>query len=207
MNKYIFLSLLLLPAALAGCISTSEPVFSKHYTINAEAGQAANAEANGNASGRILRIADIDAPGWLDSTNMYYRLNYSSDNRIAAYSRSDWVAPPAKLLVHLLQNTLTAAPQWKAVLGPGDVAASDLTLRIQLNDFEQVFSAKEHSAGLLNATATLIGNNASKVIAQRQFHIEEPAPSADAQGGVKALNQASHEFAQRLKQWLGQVVR
>lgn len=196
-----WLALALSAVVLAGCISTAEPIFSKHYTIMAVPGAAANPSAGGG--NRILRIAGIDVPDWLDSTNLYYRLGYRNDARIAAYARSDWVAPPAKLLTDILERALAASMQWKAVLGPGDVADSDLTLRVQLSDFEQVFSAKTQSAGVLDATVTLIGNRANQVLAQKRFHIEKPAPSADAEGGVKALNDASHEFARRLRTWLG----
>lgn len=193
-----------LAALLAGCISTSQPVFTKHYALTPPTPPAATVPQNTAAP--ILRVADIAAPAWLDSTSMYYRLGYQGDAGIAAYARSDWIAPPPKLLQGLVEDALSGSGDWKAVIGTGAAAESDLSLNLQLNDFEQLFSAAKQSAGVLDLTATLIDDHASKVVAQRTFHIEKPAPSADAAGGVKALNEAAAEFAQQLKQWLGGAV-
>lgn len=194
-----------LAALLAGCISTSQPVFTKHYALAPP--PAATAAAPQNAAAPILRVADVAAPAWLDSTSMYYRLGYQGDAGIAAYARSDWVAPPPKLLQNLVEDTLSGSGDWKAVIGTGAAAQSDLSLNLQLNDFEQVFSAAKQSAGVLDVTATLIDDHASKVVAQRTFHIEKPAPSADAAGGVKALNEAAADFAKRLQHWLAAAVK
>jgi hypothetical protein len=39
-------------------------------------------------------------------------------------------------------------------------------------------------------------------VAQKHFHLTVASPSADAAGGVKALNRASRQFATRVRQWL-----
>jgi len=194
--------LVLLIAALAatGCVSRSKPVFAQHYTIAAASSGGAGAAP---AQGPVLRVADIDAPGWLDATNMYYRLAYKNDAQVSAYSQSDWVAPPPQLLARMLQNAL-AGPPWSAVIGSGATASADRTLRIELSDFQQVFSAAKQSAGIIDATATLIDDHANRVEAQRHFHVEQPAPSADAAGGAKALDAATRQFANDLKTWLAQ---
>lgn len=196
-------AILLVPAALAlaGCISSGETIQVEHFTLGGAAPPAQNASATNQRGTHILRIAEIDAPNWLDSTNLYYRLEYRNGAKISAYSRSDWVAPPPALLANVLQATLAAgAGQWKAILGPNDVARADLTLQVKLNDFEQQFMSAQQSIGLLDATATLF--DANGIVAQRQFHIEKPAPSADAAGGVKALSEASQAFAGNIRQWL-----
>lgn len=207
MNNRITIALFVAVAAMAvaGCVSTSEPVPTGHYTLTvaspANGGESNNTPASSSGS-KILRVSEVTAPAWLDSTSMYYRLGYRQNAQVSAYSRSDWVAPPPQLLGAVLQQTLSGMPQWKAVLGTDAVAHADLTLRTDLNDFEQTFSSKDQSVGVLDATATLADG---QVIAQKRFHLEVPAPSADAEGGVRALNKASNEFASRLKQWLASV--
>ncbi|HET7307017.1 MAG TPA: ABC-type transport auxiliary lipoprotein family protein [Gammaproteobacteria bacterium] len=207
MNKK--LALLALPAALllGGCISTSKPVQIEHYTITAAQASAQTAPATSQTAAHkpVLRIAGIEAPHWLDSASMYYRLAYQNSAKVAAYSRSDWVSPPPVQILSLLEDVLAASGNYKAVLGPSDISNADVTLRIELGDFEQVFTSQNQSAGVLDATVTVVDNRAGKIAAQRHFHIEKPAPSADAAGGVKALGEASQAFATEVRDWLGQL--
>jgi len=58
---------------------------------------------------------------------------------------------------------------------------------------------------VLDATATLVDNRNGNAIAQKSFHVEAAAPSADAQGGVKALNHAALQFTAELERWLRAV--
>ncbi|HET7587767.1 MAG TPA: ABC-type transport auxiliary lipoprotein family protein [Gammaproteobacteria bacterium] len=202
------LAIALIPPAilLAGCFGGSQPVLTEHFTLAGRASaQPAPAAGAAPAEGRILRIAEISAPNWLDSTNLYYRLAYRNDARISAYSRSDWVAPPPVLLGNVLQSTLASAGQWRAILGPSDVNQADVALRVELNDFEQAFTGQDQSAGVLDATVTVVSNERNRILAQRHFHIEKPAPSADAAGGVQALSEASRAFAMKVRDWLNET--
>ncbi|HET6655504.1 MAG TPA: ABC-type transport auxiliary lipoprotein family protein [Gammaproteobacteria bacterium] len=205
------LALALVPPALllAGCFGGSQPVLTEHFTLAGtpptQTEQVAAPAEAGAANGPILRIAEINAPHWLDTTNLYYRLAYRNDAKISAYSRSDWVAPPTVLLGGVLQTTLAHSGRWKAILGPSDVTQADVALRVELNDFEQTFTSAGQSAGVLDATVTIVSSEGNRILAQRHFHIEKPAPSADAAGGVKALSEASRAFATKVRDWLGEV--
>jgi cholesterol transport system auxiliary component len=191
---------------LAGCISTTKPVTVEHYTIlGSKSAPHENASSSTGAKAPVLRVGQISAPDWLQSTNMYYRLAYRNGAQIAAYSRSDWVAPPPAQLGDRVRRVLAKSGQWSAILGLNDVAPADLGLNIELNDFEQRFASRNQSAGIVDASATLLDNNANRVVAQHRFHIEKPAPSPDAQGGVKALGKASRAFANKLAGWLRHV--
>jgi cholesterol transport system auxiliary component len=44
-----------------------------------------------------------------------------------------------------------------------------------------------------------------KLLAQRLFALQRPAPSADAAGGVRALTAAADAAVQELGQWLQQL--
>jgi cholesterol transport system auxiliary component len=147
-----------------------------------------------------LRIAHIEMPAWLQDTGLYYRLAYRHDNAIAVYANSDWAAPPAGMLEQRLRNAL-ADRGWRAVVGPGSNAQANFTLHVRLDDFSQVFTSASESFGVLDATVTLIGAG-DAVLAQRHFRFRVAAPTADAAGGVKALDAASQDFAQQLRDWL-----
>jgi cholesterol transport system auxiliary component len=187
---------------LTGCVHTTKANFLHHYTLSA-ANSSSNAE-NGtpDPNGRTLQVAQIVVPEWLDGAAMYYRLDYQDDGRLASYANSDWIAPPATLLQPLLQQAILSGGGWRAVTGQRSPASADVTLQIRLDDFSQAFSQPQASTGVLDATATLIANRDQHVIAQRHFHVATPAPTPDAQGGAKALGDASAKFADELRRWI-----
>ena len=190
---------------LGGCETATRPAFPHHYDLGAPPVVTSTpAQATGGGDG-VLKVERIAVPPWLAGTGMHYRLHYRDDDTLASYANSDWAAPPATLLEPIIQRTLAADGAWRAVIGPGSPAVADATLRIRLDDFSQGFSTPGESASVLDATATLVDNHDDSVIAQRHFHVEIVAPTADAQGGALALRDASLQFATDLRDWLQRV--
>lgn len=187
---------------LAGCMSNKSTRTLHHYTLGSPTSAVTGAHPVRNDEQRTLKIARFIVPTWLAGTDMYYRLSYRDDGRLAPYGYSDWAAPPATLLEPQVQHVLAAGGGWRAVLGPHNPAKADVSLHVRIDDFSQAFASANQSAGVIDATATIMDNSDSNVIAQKHFHIEVPASSADAQGGAKALSQASRKFAQQLQRWL-----
>lgn len=183
-----------------GCVHSTKAQFSGHYGLGTPASTPANGSGAANADGKILQISQISMPDWLSGNAMFYRLDYRNDDRLAAYGQSDWISPPASLLEPILRRAL-AAGGWRAVVGPRNPATADASLQLRLDDFSQAFSEPGESRGVLDATATLIDNHHDDVVAQRHFHIEIPAATPDAQGGAKALAEASRKFAAQLRDW------
>jgi cholesterol transport system auxiliary component len=186
---------------LGGCVHSTKARFTRHYGL----GPAPTAPHRGSlasgAKGKILEVAQISVPEWLSGNAMYYRLDYRNDDRLAAYAQSDWIAPPASLLQPILRQSL-AGRGWRAVVGPRNPANADASLQLRLDDFSQAFAQPGASKGVLDATATLIDSHDDHVIAQKRFHVEVPAATADAQGGARALAEASRRFAAQLQQWV-----
>lgn len=187
---------------LGGCMRMTKAEFPTHYALNNPTPRVHKGRHATHPGAKILQIARITVPEWIQGTAMYYRLDYQHDSRVSAYGRSDWIAPPATLLEPVVQNAITAGGGWRAVIGPGNPATADASMHLRLNDFSQTFSQPDHSVGVLDATATLIDNHDDSVVAQKHFHIEVPAPTADAPGGAKALDQSSQKFAEGLQRWL-----
>lgn len=202
----VWLALCACAALLTGCVHTTKADFLQHYTLSTPAPSPAGSGQARRAGRGILQITNITVPEWLDGTAMYYRLDYEADGRLAAYANSDWVAPPAALLEPLLQQTILSGAGWRAVIGPRNPASADVTLQIRLDDFSQSFARPDASTGVLDATATLISSRAGQVIGQRHFHVEVAAPTPNAQGGAKALGDASAKFAGELQRWMGSEV-
>jgi cholesterol transport system auxiliary component len=146
-----------------------------------------------------LVVAALTAPAWMDNTGIYYRLAYRDATRPQAYAQSRWVMPPAALLGQSLRASIARANK-AAVFTPADGARADYTLRLELEEFSQVFDAADKSRAVVRLRASLIRNRG--VVAQQAFSIERASATPDAEGGVRALIAASDEAGIALIDWL-----
>lgn len=189
-------------SALGGCTSVArQNAFPQRYALGPAASQIAP-PPQAQPRRMTLQVARVEMPAWLRGEGMYYRLDYGNRQRVAAYADSAWVAPPAEMLQQLVRNMLAADGTWHAVVGPGSDARAQFILRVDVEDFSQVFTSPQTSFGVLDAAATLVDAHNAKVIAQRSFHLRIAAPSADAAGGAAALGATSQDFTRQLQAWL-----
>ncbi|MCZ8294545.1 MAG: ABC-type transport auxiliary lipoprotein family protein [Hylemonella sp.] len=152
------------------------------------------------ASGtRPLLALRVQASPALDSPAMLYRLAYADAQQLRAYSQARWAMVPAELLQQRLRDGLGR----QYVLPPAGDAAPRL-LHIELEEFSQLFSSAEQSAGLLRLRASLLQRTGGgeQLLAQRELQLQQPAASADAAGGVRALGAATDAAVTELVQWL-----
>ena len=87
------------------------------------------------------------------------------------------------------------------------VKTSPWLLRIELEEFSQLFESATASTGLLRLRGTVVQATplGEKLIGQRAVIVQRPAPSADAAGGVRALTAATDAAVLELDQWLQQL--
>ena len=149
--------------------------------------------------GLDLVIAPVSAPAWMDNTGIYYRLAYQDEARPEPYAQSRWVMPPAALLGQRLRAGIARASK-AAVFAPADGVRVEHTLRLELDEFSQVFDAADKSRAVLRLRASLIRNRA--VVGQHSFSIEQAAATPNAEGGVRALIAASDQAGNSLIDWL-----
>lgn len=192
-------------AGVGGCSvlggQVSQP---ERYTLGSSAAESGSGARHFDAS---LELRSVQAPAWLDSKDMLYRLAYRNDSRLAAYTRSAWAAPPAQLVGDGLDNALSTRGLFNAVLGGDSSGQADLTLQLDLSDFSQHFSSDRASQGRIAAQATLLHTDSGRVIAQHRFVATAPAPSADAAGGVQALTKADAQLNEQLVHWLARSLQ
>jgi len=158
-----------------------------------------------------ILLADIDASSRLDGTQVLYRLGYADANELRPYSQARWSVAPAQLLRQRLRDALAVR---RVVLGPEESAniartegKSPNSLRVNLEEFSHYFESPGASVGLVRVRATLISTSAGgdRVLGQRTFTAKQPAASADAPGGVKALAAASDAVVAQVVQWADQL--
>lgn len=196
----------LVVAAASGCSVLDKPVRPAVYDFGPGAMAGAPSVAGGSLPALVL--ADIEAAPALDSTAVLYRLTYTNAQQLLPYAHARWSMAPAQLLRQHLREALG---QRRTVLNPSDgpVAAAQppLTLRIDLEEFSQLFTAPGQSIGLVRLRATLVQASPAgdRVVGQRTVVAQRPASTADAPGGVRALSDASQVAVEELERWLGQA--
>lgn len=173
---------------------------------------AASAVQTSNASQALppVALAEIDSGAALNGSAVLYRLMYFNAQELRPYAQARWSMPPAQLLRQRLSARLG---QSRAVLNPGEAiggtlgsaaAAGPWALRLELEEFSQLFESTTVSAGLLRLRATVVQPTAQgeKLMGQRTFVVQRPAATADVAGGVQALTAASDAVVLEVDQWL-----
>jgi cholesterol transport system auxiliary component len=163
----------------------------------------AYAVSNPGITGTIV-LPPVTAPAALDDNAIVYRLLYEDAARPQTYTMSHWAAQPAAMLTERLRSRFAAVTQ--GAITPLDSARSDYTLRLELQDFSQVFEAPGQSRASLRARATLLSSADRKLLTQREFDVQRPA-APNAQGAVKGLTEAADSFIEELVKWTVQSVR
>ncbi|MBI4987884.1 MAG: membrane integrity-associated transporter subunit PqiC [Rhodocyclales bacterium] len=143
-----------------------------------------------------LRSIDVFAVSWLDSSAIQYRLLYAANQRRQNYAESRWVAPPAELVGQTLRKRMLSGE-----------AGGACRLRVDLDEFAQVFDTASASRVVLEARVQLVAPTGGDILARRSFNLSRPAASADAGGGVAALAGAVEALSTELHDWLGGLDR
>jgi len=179
--------------ALAACVNGTPPTPAEY-----DFGPAAAPLEEPPRLRREITVASVTAPAWRDSPALVYRLAYRDASQPRSYVESRWVAPPAELLTAQLRQRFAATTR-SGVLAPADGVRTAVTLRVELLEFSQVFEVPERSRALVRVRAVLVEDG--RLVAQTSFSADQPAPSANAAGGARALTQAADAVIERLIGW------
>ena len=161
-----------------------------------------------------LALADVQSAGPVDgSTAVHYRLAYADARQLRPYQSARWSQPPAQLLEQRLRAVLgerrAVLRADKALIAARQGQAPTAVLRVELEEFSQIFTSEQGSTGVVRLRATLVEPTPTgeQLLGQRLFVAQQAATSADAAGGTRALAEATQQAAQALAQWLEQQVR
>jgi cholesterol transport system auxiliary component len=130
-----------------------------------------------------VRVASVRAVAPFDSADMQYRLAYRNAAEIAAYANSRWAATPAEMF---RKQLLRAA-------GDGQGKCS---LEVEIQEFTQVFAAKETSEARLDLRASVRGG------AARSLSVAEANAGPDAPSGAAAFARAANRAIGELGAWV-----
>ncbi|HEY0294131.1 MAG TPA: ABC-type transport auxiliary lipoprotein family protein [Bordetella sp.] len=186
---------LCLALALAGCSVGKVGPAPVLYDLGADDGAA----VSGGAARKPIALA-FDAAPALGDTGMIWRVGGSASPK--AYARAKWSVSPAELVRQRLVERLSR-------LGPvlSEGAAGLPRLQVTLTRFEQVFAADgTASTGQVSLQAVLLQAD-GRVLAQKLVQRSAAAATQDAEGGARALRQATDGAADELSAWLGGALR
>ena len=219
--RYISVTAIFAAIFLAGCsaLPTAPP---RPVLYDFGPGLLASAPAEQQAPLPAIALADLQGVGTSDaSTAVLYRLGYADARQLRPYQMARWSLPPTQLVAQALRAQLgqrravlraddaQAAVREAAAQGGGNGGSGPTLLRVELEEFSQVFTSAHDSVGLVRLRATLVEPTAAgeKLLGQRLFVVQQPARSADAAGGTRALAEASAQAVQALALWLEQLGR
>ncbi len=150
-----------------------------------------------------LLLEEATSPVWLDSKAIQYRLAYLDPTQSYNYANNRWAAAPATLLTHRIRNRIAAVTNDK-IVSTSDGTRADFTLRLELEEFSQVFDAVDKSHVVIRLRASLIHRRSRSIRAQRNFSMEQATPTANAAGAVQALTESSDKLIENLIDWLAE---
>ena len=188
---------MLIAATLAGCTLGPEK---KDAAATYDLSGAPSSAAGKTRIRATLLVQPVAAPGWLESNAIVYRLNYQDAARQLNYANSRWAAPVASLVAQRLRAQLAAASD-SGIVNIADSARADYALRVELEEFSQVFDTAETSRAVIVARASLVNVARRSLQAQKTFTIERPAAGANAESGVRALSAGSAELVDAIVAW------
>jgi cholesterol transport system auxiliary component len=134
----------------------------------------------------LLVATPVAAPGF-QSRNMIY---VQTPFKLQAYTQSQWVAPPARMLTSVLVNALRSTNYFKAVAAPPFVGKTDYQLNTQLVALGQSFRLPTSQIHLV-LSVSLVKVSTLQVLATKTFVRDVKAPGNNAYSGVVAANQAA----------------
>jgi cholesterol transport system auxiliary component len=115
---------------------------------------------------------------------MYYRLAYRDAAELGAFANSRWAASPPELLR-------------KQMLRASGDKAGRCVVDVEIQEFTQVFSAKDTSEARVELRAWVRGGGA------RGWSLSEPNAGAGAASGAAAFARAANRAVGELGAWIG----
>lgn len=197
MSRSLKLAVYAFALLLAGCSASllpKPPPQPELFTLDGGAPADAPTRPAGSAIGPTLVVATPRAAAGYDSTQMVYQRRAQEVEHFA-YAR--WVDTPAQMLAPLIVDALQRSAAFAAVVQAPTSAATDLRLDTEVIRLQHDFSVVP-SRVRLTLRAVLLDAARHRVLATRDFDLDEDAASADPYGGVVAAQRAVQRMLAQL---------
>jgi ABC-type uncharacterized transport system auxiliary subunit len=182
---------------LGGCSLTREvPPTQSFHLDSGESVPAVAAECGG----RVLRVALLEAPQWLEGTAIYYA---GTDHKFYRYTRARWEQPPVQQLQQIIEKSAIESALFSGVVPYKSLAKNDWLLEIRIERMLQTIDGKGRGETELMLYAVLVDQYSRRILAQKTFRYRSGSDRADVQSAVDAWNRGVGTFREELIAWLG----
>jgi cholesterol transport system auxiliary component len=189
MKRLIFLLPLFL--VLVACSSKTIHM----YTLG---GSSSTELARSPYAGKDVRV---EYPKGIDDT-MSTRIYYTrSDLTRSYYLYNQWSLPLNRLIMGRIIETLQRAHAFRHVLDYASEAGSDYRLETTIYRFEHRITP-EGSFADISIGLRLLRTSDGTLVKSRRFDYSIPCPRTDAEGFVKAADEAMRRFGSDMLRWL-----
>ncbi|PAT30899.1 hypothetical protein CLI92_06545 [Vandammella animalimorsus] len=201
------------PALYDFSAATDQQVDGAKGAAMAASAQAAQSGTQPSApSAAPLLLGKVSAHGLpANSQAVLYRYAYADAQQLRAYQQARWSQPVPQLLSQQLRQQLELhRPVLEDGFSPARLRQEQqapLALQVDVLQFEQVFTSETQSHAQVRLRATLWAPQpqGDRLLGQRTFEYQRPAPTPDAAGGAWALAQAAQAAVAAIDSWLSQM--
>lgn len=143
------------------------------------------------------------------TNGIYYttKMAYSTrPHQITYFAKSRWAESPTSMIQPLIIQTLQNTHYFRAVISATAIGNYDYILNSQLLELQQDFTHKPSFERMgLRVQLTRVSDN--KIIAVREFNIDQDTTQETPCGGALAANQATANILHQLSQFIIHSVR
>jgi cholesterol transport system auxiliary component len=150
--------------------------------------------------GRAVQLT-INPPIAVKTIDTEEILVKGAGGRIAYFSGVAWGDRLPRLFQARLVEALANTGAFKAILTNQDRVSGDLSLGIEIRNFEVEASATNAEA-VVDVYVKLIDEKNNAVVTTKRFQARTPAAGIDPGAGIKALNSAFQQVAAAIVTWV-----
>ncbi len=125
----------------------------------------------------------------------------SANGRVAYYSGVAWGDRLPRLFQARLVESLANSGAFRAVLTNQDRVAGDISLAIEIRDF-QVEATGAGAEAVVDVYVKLVDERNSAVLTTKRFQAHQAAATQDPGAGIQALNGAFQEVVREIVSWV-----
>ncbi len=153
-------------------------------------------------SDRVLRIALIQAPEWMQGTDIYYT---GEQNRMYRYTRARWEQTPVSAMQQISEKSVIDSGLFKAVVPYKSLAKNDWLLELRMETMVHHIDAERKGRTELMLYGVLIDQYSRRVIEKKPFRYIDERDTATVQSAVEAWSFETKAFQGDLVNWLKQA--
>ncbi|MBU0721398.1 membrane integrity-associated transporter subunit PqiC [bacterium] len=184
-----------------GCTTSIPPI--TDYRIQSKI---PSIEVESNSCSEIsLKVQSAFSSNSIMSQNMNYA---QGAHKQYSYTQAQWSESPNRAISSEVVKLLRELHLFKTIQTSKSISKNKWLLETNIEDFMQYFN-KDATSSYANVVMTLsiIDSMTSQVIATKTFSSRVQTESLNAQGGVKALNEALFNVLSQSAEWLREVCR